>query len=129
MRLEPHHINAWRAIASWSLRAVSLALLVTGGYLILKRVILALAIGDLSLIYSVYEEVGEAHSFSRGVAMIAFGIPLGALAPRIAGWLISSPATSCPACGYEKVDTDRCPECGLPGFVPRDNGAPPRPPP
>jgi hypothetical protein len=41
--------------------------------------------------------------------MIAFGIPLGALAPRIAAWLISSPATSCPACGYEKVETDRCP--------------------
>ena len=72
MRLAPHHINAWRAIASWSLRAVSLTLLVTGGYLILKRVILAFAIGDLSLIYSVYEEVGESHSFSRGIAAGVF---------------------------------------------------------
>jgi len=57
--------------------------------------------------------------------LITFGIPLGALAPRIAALLISSPATSCPACGYEKVETDRCPECGLPGFVSSGNSKPP----
>lgn len=121
MQLPPQRINACRAVVSWCARAAGIALIACGGYLVLKRVLLGLAVGDLTMIFQVYEEVGETQSFSRGLAMVIVGAALGLLARRIATWIVTPPHTGCPGCGYEKVDSDRCPECGLTGF----NAAPP----
>jgi hypothetical protein len=109
----PSDVNGWRAAAVWALRSVSIALLATGAYLVLKKVLFGIGIGQLDQIYRYFEGVGEGQSFYRGLSMIAVGIGLGAGAHPISRWAIALPRTGCPRCAYP-VSGPTCPECGLP---------------
>ena len=121
--MSPHHLNTARGVATWSVRAGSLLLIAAGAYLVLKRVALAAITGQFDTAFMVWEEIGEGQSFYRGLALLAVGTPLAFLSSHIARWIIAPPPDGCPRCGYEKVESDRCPECGLTGF-----GAAPTPP-
>lgn len=114
--MPPARIHLLRTGATWILRAISLTLVATGIYLMLKRITLGIATGEYSLIHAVFDEIGEGQSFHRGLAMIVVGAALGAGSRRLARWLTPPPLPGCPNCGYERIERDRCPECGLAGF-------------
>lgn len=112
-------IHAWRALATWLMRAPAVALVTIGTYLALKKVLFGVGTGHLEMIHSVWEDVGEQHSLYRGVSMVAVGLVLGALAPRLARWIVTLPPSGCPRCGYAATDDQPCPECGLAPDDPR----------
>src|SRR5690348_9915477 len=114
--MTPSRINDCRGIVTWAIRAVSLILLATGAYLVLKRFMLAVVARDPQTAFLAWDEIGEGQSFFRGLAMLAVGASLGAAARPLARWVLPVPSGGCPRCGYEKVDQSRCPECGLTGF-------------
>lgn len=114
MRVRVNDVNGARALVTAVLRAAALVATVGGIYLILKAVLLGIAVGNPQMTYAVYTGVGENHPLSRGLALIAVGVPLGLLSSRIAGWIVPVPARGCPSCGYASLGAGgRCPECGL----------------
>jgi hypothetical protein len=126
-RMSPGFINTCRGLVTWVLRSAAVVLCAGGAYLILKRVLLGIGVRDRAMIHAVFEGIGEGHSLYRGLAMIIVGSALGLLSKTISRWVLPVPSEGCPRCGYEKVDTDQCPECGLRGFAPRDRRPPPGP--
>jgi hypothetical protein len=97
-----------RAMATWGIRAVALIMLASGAYFALNRIVFALFVADFQAAFRTWTEVGEGHSASRGVALLA------ALSRRIARWVIALPQAGCPGCGYPRADAAGvCPECGL----------------
>lgn len=118
-RLSHRDIHAWRAVATWLMRAPAVALITVGAYLALKKLLFGVGTRNLDMIYDVWEGVGEGHSFYRGLAMIAVGAALGVMAPRLARWVVTIPARGCPRCGYAADEDQPCPECGLPPDDPR----------
>jgi hypothetical protein len=52
--------------------------------------------------------------------MLITGLALAIASDRLARWATPVPRAGCPRCGYEKIEQDRCPECGLGGFGPRE---------
>jgi hypothetical protein len=112
-------VNTCRGIGLWAVRAAAVFLLATGVYLVLKRVALAVISGERTTAFFAWgDPIGESQSFYRGIAMILIGAALGLASPMIARWVFAAPPTTCPRCGYERVEQDRCPECGLTGFNP-----------
>jgi hypothetical protein len=122
--IPPHAVNAARAVVIWALRAVGLALLVVGAYLMIKKVGFGIGTGQIEQAYAVWHDTGEGHSLYRGIGMVIVGVPLALLSRRIANWMVVVPSLDCPACGYHarRSTNGRCPECGLPG-VDADTGA------
>ena len=116
--MSPHRINLCRGLPTWAIRSVCIVLFSVGAYLVLKRIVLALVNFDIQTAFRTWEEIGEGQSFYRGVAMLAVGGALAALSRAIPRWTFPAPPAGCPGCGYERVETDRCPECGLTGFRP-----------
>lgn len=114
--MSPHQVNTCRGLLTWAIRTASVFLLATGAYLILKRFILALVTLDFQAAFLTWEGIGEGQSFYRGAAMIAVAAALGACSRAIARWAFPPMPEGCPGCGYERVEQDRCPECGLAGF-------------
>lgn len=117
MRVMPEDVNTYRGVAVWVLRSISVALLAVGTYLVLKKILFGIGVGDPQMIYRVWEDVGEGHSFYRGLAMLLTGAGLGLASSRLARWAIAVPPDGCPRCGYGPgaQDSARCPECGLDG--------------
>lgn len=113
MRVSAESVRSARAIATWSLRAASVVLLAGGSYLFLKRLVFGLIQGDMHQAFRVWAEIGEGHSASRGMAMVAVGAALALLSGRIARWAIVTPPQGCPGCGYPGAEGGICPECGL----------------
>lgn len=98
-------------------RAVAASLVVLGLYLFLKRVLFGVLSGPgLAQMMRTWDNVGEEHSFYRGVAMIAVGTALGVLSDQLARWIVPVRPYACPACGYGPAtgeEVNRCSECGL----------------
>lgn len=115
----PQQVNHHRSIAVSIIRTASASLLVWGAYLMLKRILFGIAQRSVEMAFTVYEGVGEEHSFYRGLSLTVVAVLLACFAERIARWLVPVPFNGCPRCGYEKIDADRCPECGLGGFGPQ----------
>lgn len=122
--IRPQTVNAARAIMTWALRAIALALVALGLYLVLKKVGFGIGTSQPRMIYDVFTDTGEGHALYRGIAMILVGVPIGLLSRRLAAWMIVVPSNACPACGHdtERTDDGRCTECGLPA-VGRSGGA------
>src|SRR5438128_2554516 len=117
--MTPARINTCRGIGVWAVRAVALVLLMAGAYLVLKRVAIAAIWRDPAQAFFAFgDSIGESHSFYRGLSMLAVGAALALTSGRLARWVFSMPPAGCPRCGYEKVESNRCPECGLAGFSP-----------
>ncbi|MCW5775154.1 MAG: hypothetical protein KIS87_01735 [Phycisphaeraceae bacterium] len=115
--IPPERINAVRAIGTLVVRAAAAWCLVFGAYLVLKKVLFAVGIGDPAHAFRIYMEDGDKQSTYRGLALIAVGAALALLSRRIGVWVVPVPTTGCPRCGYPTPDAEgRCPECGLPGF-------------
>jgi len=115
--IPPQTVNAVRAITTWVLRSVGVALVFIGAYLMIKKIAFGIGTGDLEMAYNVWDNTGEGHSLYRGVAMVLAGVPLALLSRPLASWIVVVPSLDCPACGYQtpRTEGDRCPECGLPG--------------
>mgnify|MGYP005842603273 CR=1 FL=1 len=115
--ITPERINAVRALCTLVVRAAAAWCLAFGAYLFLKKILLALGIGDLSHAFRVYTDDGDMNSAYRGIALMIVGVALAVLSRRIGGWIVPVPATGCPRCGYPTPDAEgRCPECGMAGF-------------
>jgi hypothetical protein len=108
-----HTVNLVRGVATWGLRAVSVALVAFGAYLLLARI--AWAVGNAFALqnFAFYSEPHEVGAPFTGVSMLAVGAALGALSSSIARWMIPVPPESCPRCGYAQPSGARCSECGL----------------
>ncbi|MEO1007915.1 MAG: hypothetical protein AAFX79_05070 [Planctomycetota bacterium] len=108
-------VRTTRAAVLWGLRLLAVLLLVAGGYLVLARLAFGLMLGKLSLGWNIYVGVGEGHSMSHGVAMLAVGAALAATAGILSRWIVAVPDVGCPRCRYtgESTAEGLCPECGL----------------
>lgn len=119
MNVTPHQINSLRAVTTWGLRLLALMLLVTGAYLMLKRLVFGIGVWDFNSALQAWMGIGEDHSFYRGIAMMLVGGAVGAMSRRLAAWVVAMPPAGCPQCGYGVAPPsgsdppDRCPECGL----------------
>ena len=123
MRMTPRRVNESRAVAVWLARALATLLVLTGLYLMLKRLLFALlAAGEIEAAWTIYGDIGEEQSFFRGGAMLVVGTLLGLGSSRIVRWLIVTPEDGCPRCAYGVGEAHgdggegrgtRCPECGL----------------
>ncbi len=82
------------------------------------------------LVFQTWTSVGEGGAIYRGLTCLLVGVPLAMLSERISLWMITLPSDACPGCGYLRsiagsssgaaagaVQSTRCPECGLDGFV------------
>ncbi|MFG0284634.1 MAG: hypothetical protein ACF8R7_09455 [Phycisphaerales bacterium JB039] len=108
-------ITRARAVTVWVIRAVALALLASGAYLTIKRLVFAM-FADFDAAFRVWTEIGEGHSASRGVAMLVVGAALALASGRLARWVIALPPGGCPGCGYSREGAGAsavCPECGM----------------
>lgn len=114
--MTPHRINTCRGLMTWAIRSASLILLAIGAYLVLKRVVLAVVNHDLQTAFQTWEEIGEGQSFYRGAAMLAVSAALAGFSRALPRWAFPAMPEGCPRCGYERVEQERCPECGLAGF-------------
>ena len=114
-RLTASSITRARTLTVWAIRAAAMALLVTGAYLTLKRIVFAV-FADFDAAFRVWTDIGEGHSASRGVAMLLVGGALALASRRLASWVIALPPGGCPGCGYSREGAGEsavCPECGM----------------
>jgi hypothetical protein len=114
-RFTAAHIIAIRAVATWTLRVLSVLLLGYGAFLALTRLFFGFATGQASNLTAYYDSgTHEIGALFSGLAMLIVGGVLGGFAKPIAAWAIAVPADACPKCGYPRAAADlRCPECGL----------------
>lgn len=110
----PAAVHAARAVATWTARAAATAMIAAGAYLVLKKVVFALGVGDLSMIRGVYEGVGQGHDTYRGLGFLIVGGALAVVSRPLAAWIVATPPAGCPNCGYElpAPAPEKCPECG-----------------
>ncbi len=116
--MHPDRINTCRGVTTWAVRAAAAVLLIWGAYLVLKRIVLAVLNNDPSSAFFAWEGIGESQPFYCGAAMLLIGGVLAFGSRQLARWIILPMPEGCPRCGYEKIESDRCPECGLKGFGP-----------
>jgi hypothetical protein len=113
-RPTPQQVLAARTYAVWALRSIGAALLCLGGYLVLKRVLFGIGLGDMSIVTRTYVGVGEDSSLYRGLALLVVGGLIAGLSTPIARWIVIVRPEGCPGCGYAAAaDANQCPECGL----------------
>lgn len=114
LRLKAHDIHSVRAVATWLARLAAVVLLVMGAYLALKRVLIAILTGDITMIHLVWEGAGDQQGFYRGIGMVAAGVAMALLSRKIARWVVVVPEEGCPRCGYavDPATRGQCPECG-----------------
>lgn len=108
-------VNAQRGLVTRVLRGAAVALATLGLYLVAKRLAFGFGAGSLELALRTWNEIGETHSFYRGVGLLLVAGLLAATSRRVAGWIVALPPDGCPACGHA-FDPDapaaRCAECG-----------------
>lgn len=112
MKLSTESVHSARALATWIVRGASVSLVAMGTYLFLKRLAFGLIVRNFEAAFGVWMDVGEEHSASRGLAMVAVGITLALLSRRIVRWAIVPAASGCAGCGYPEAASEVCPECG-----------------
>lgn len=115
--MSPKQVNSWRAGVRWAVRGVAATMVATGVYLMLKRLSFGIGTGNMEAALRSWVDIGESHSFYRGVALVIVGGALAALSTRLSAWIVTVPAETCPQCGYANAPAEgaRCPECGLQG--------------
>jgi hypothetical protein len=116
--MTPARVNECRGQLVWALRVASVVLIVAGACLILNRVVMAVVNLSPGLAFTSWEGIGATHPLYLGVALGLVGAALGWRSSAIARWAFPVMPSGCPRCGYERVESDRCPECGLGGFAP-----------
>lgn len=112
MKLSTESVHSARALATWIVRAVAVALVVYGAVLALRRLIFGAIQRDLELTFNVWEDIGRNDQISGGAALIVVGVALALLSRRIVRWAIVPAQSGCAACGYPEVKGGVCPECG-----------------
>ncbi|MCA9272220.1 MAG: hypothetical protein KDA31_04155 [Phycisphaerales bacterium] len=121
-----------RAVVFWAIRAVGVALVCYGTFLILARLVFGLF---LSPDYArgvfggvkIWMGIAEDHGWVRGWPMLTVGGVLCLASRPLSRWIIAMPDQGCPRCGYAgTVSGGRCPECGLEGLQPIAGDAPTR---
>lgn len=121
-----NHVNSVRGVGRWTVRSVAVLLAGMGMYLLLKRLVFAAIIGDFSLAFRMWSDMGTTHEGSRGAAMLIIAAVLALTGDRLVRWVIPLPPTGCPGCGHSAAPptgrpadrspvgvATRCPECGL----------------
>jgi len=112
MKIAPPTVHAVRAVALWSLRCVSIGLIVAGAYFLVQRIAFWIVTGNASAAFQSWMGVGEGHGASLGFALITVGLALALTSRRLVRWAFPVPDTGCPRCGYAAQEPT-CPECGL----------------
>ncbi len=127
--MKTERINQYRAYVTWCLRGVSISLVAYGGYWCVNRILFGMFSGQpfVNVVFQVWENIGEASAIYRGLGCVLIGVPLGLFSERLSQWMITVPKDACPGCGYLRsmanstsgaLQSSRCPECGLEGFMP-----------
>lgn len=118
-KLTPTDVIAVRTILLWAIRALAIALMATGSYLFLKKLLFATFSGQgfWEMLFQIWEGIGEEHSTYRGLALVIVGAALTVLSRPLVRWVVQPPSLGCPRCGYAGPVGGTCPECGQDGLA------------
>ena len=113
----PQQVNHHRSIAVSIIRTAGASLLVWGAYLMLKRILFGIAQRSVEMAFTVYEGVGEEHSFYRGLSLTVVAVLLACFADRIAGGWCPCRSTGVPGAGTRRSAPIGAPNAAWAGSV------------
>lgn len=94
--LTPAAVHATRWLITTLARSAATIFIAVGAYLVLKKVAFAIGSGQGVEVLRAWTGVGEEHSFYRGSAMLAVGLPLFLIASRLSRLIVRVPTTAAP---------------------------------